>query len=202
VGVKHAHALEVLKQTPPLVKLTVARTKERDDLDVDELSMRRRLGNGKPAFSSAVESSTIPKAVDDVAVSPSSDGATRPHSVALSSFGSPLSDEQPYSILLSDSSDDHQDYEPSSPATLNLCQNDVPVTIIDGIPDEANVKLDEWEKTRPNKNISWAISDQACDVITAELLKDGKGNIGVTTSSGLDTSSDDIMVSLPARSRV
>lgn len=193
VGVTHAHALEVLKQTPPLVKLTVARTKEREELDVDELGRRRQLGEQKPAFSSAVESSTIPKTVDDVAVSFGSDGViSRPHSVALSSFGSPLSDDQPYSFL-SDSSDDYQDYEPSSP-TLNLCQNDVPVTIIDGIPEEA--RLEEVEKTRPNKSVSWAISDEDCDIITVELWKNNKNSIGLTMNRGLDASSPDIIVSV------
>lgn len=191
VGVTHAHALEVLKETPPLVKLTVARTKEREDLDVDELGRRRQLGQQKPAFTSAVESSTIPKVVDDVAVS--SDGVpSRPHSVALSSFGSPLSDDQGYSFL-SDSTDDHQDYEPSSP-TLNLCQNDVPVTIIDGIPGEEE-RLQEMEKTKPNKSVSWAISDEDCDIITVELMKNNKNSIGLTMSRGLDASSPDITVS-------
>jgi len=109
----------------------------------------------------------------------------RPHSVALSSFGSPIANEQPFSLnLSSDSSEDVLDYEEGSP-TLNLCQNDIPVTVIDGIPEADN--------GRANKSVSWAMDNPNTELITVELIKDGKTQVGITTSEG-GANNEDIMV--------
>lgn len=186
VGVTHAYALDVLKQTPPLVKLTVARTKEREDLQIDT-GTRRRSNIQRPTFSAAVESSTVPKSSADVTLSPVMEATPRqrPHSVALSSFGSPIANEQPFSLALSsDSSDDLLDYEEGSP-TINLCQNDIPVTVIDGVPDADN--------SRNNKSVSWAMDNPNTELLTVELIKDGKTQVGLTTSED-GSNNEDIVV--------
>lgn len=177
VGVTHAYALDVLKQTPPLVKLTIARTKERDDFEIESLEPRGRVDNQRPTFSSAVESSTVPTSSNDVTLSPilETSPRQRPHSVALSSFGSPINNEQPVSLVFSSDSDDCLDYEDESP-TLNLCKSDVPVTIIDGVPDADN--------GRSSKTVSWAMDHRNTELITVELVKDGTLHVGITTCEG------------------
>ena len=209
VGVSHSEALAVLKQTPPLVKLTVARKKDRglNNLEQNELPPRRsRESRDEPVFSSAVDASTLTKASSELTLNTKCDVELkpRPHSISFSSFGTPLSDEDLFASLCSNGSFDDPDYiptyseEPDSP-TLNLCLNDVPVTIIDGIPDEDGIngdaeQLQSEAKVVANKNVRWAVSNEECEIITVELYKDGRQGLGLGVTGG-DNMSEDIVVS-------
>ena len=198
VGVTHGEALNVLKNTPPLVKLTVARKKNSDSDGTELVAEGRRVTDlEEPIVSSARESSTISKTSSELSLSP----PARPKScVSLSSFGTPFhSDHSPGSPC--GSFDEPDEYvpaylEPESP-TLNLRQDDVPVTIIDGIPGEDDESTEqEEEDIRPvNKSVSWAVSSDECKVFTVELLKNGRAGLGMSVSGGVDTPYDDIMVS-------
>ncbi|XP_048583633.1 uncharacterized protein LOC5517610 isoform X2 [Nematostella vectensis] len=189
VGVTHAYALEVLKNTPPLVKLTVARKKDREELEVDNLGRRRVVDDSKPLFQTAVESSTVPKTATDVTLSPRSARDMRPR--PLSSFGTPKTDDPRYSTMSSFDTDDLENDPDRDSSTLNLCQNDVPVTVIDGIPGEAS---SSEEDVRPSKSVRWALADRDSDVFTVELKKDSKGSLGIHVSGGVGTNCIDVTV--------
>lgn len=200
VGVTHGEALNILKNTPPLVKLTVARKKNSESDGTELVAEGRRVTDlEEPIVSSARESSTISKTSSELSLSPPTDRGQRPKScVSLSSFGAPY-DHSPGSP--SGSFDDPDEYvpaylQPESP-TLNLRQDDVPVTIIDGIPGEDDESTEqEEEDIRPvNKSVSWAVSSDECKVFTVELLKNGRAGLGMSVSGGVDTPCDDIMVS-------
>lgn len=202
VGVTHGEALNILKNTPPLVKLTVARKKNSESDGTELVAEGRRVTDlEEPLVSSARESSTISKTSSELSLSPPADRGQRPKScVSLSSFGTPFhSDHSPGSPC--GSFDEPDEYvpaylEPESP-TLNLRQDDVPVTIIDGIPGEDDESTEqEEEDIRPvNKSVSWAVSSDECKVFTVELLKNGRAGLGMSVSGGVDTPYDDIMVS-------
>ena len=207
VGVTHGEALNILKNTPPLVKLTVARKKNTESDGTELVAEGRRVTDlEEPIVSSARESSTISKTSSQLSLSPPADRVQRPKScVSLSSFGTPYqSDHSPGSPC--GSFDEPDEYvpaylEPESP-TLNLRQDDVPVTIIDGIPGEDDESTEqEDEDVRPvNKSVSWAVSSDDCKVFTVELLKNGRAGLGMSISGGVDTPYDDIMVSQHAPS--
>lgn len=204
VGVTHGEALNILKNTPPLVKLTVARKKNSESDGTELVAEGRRVTDvEEPIVYSARESSTISKTSSELSLSPPTDRGQRPKScVSLSSFGTPFhGDHSPGSP--SGSLDEPDEYvpaylQPDSP-TLNLRQDDVPVTIIDGIPgeDDDSTDQEEEEDVRPvNKSVSWAVSSDECEVFTVELLKNGRAGLGMSVSGGVDTPYDDIMVSL------
>ena len=202
VGVTHGEALNILKNTPPLVKLTVARKKNSESDGIELVAEGRRVTDlEEPIVSTARESSTISKTSSELSLSPPPDRVQRPKScVSLSSFGTPFqsghSPTSPYGSF-----DEPDDYvpaylEPESP-TLNLRQDDVPVTIIDGIPGEDDDSTEqEEEELRPvNKSDSWAVSNEDCKVFTVELLKTARAGLGMSVSGGVDTPRDDIVVS-------
>ena len=200
VGVTHGEALNILKNTPPLVKLTVARKKNSESDGTELVAEGRRVTDlEEPIVSSARESSTISKTSSELSLSPPTDRGQRPKSRAsLSSFGTPYDHS---SGSPSGSFDEPDEYvpaylQPDSP-TLNLRQDDVPVTIIDGIPGEDDESTEqEEEDIRPvNKSVSWAVSSDECKVFTVELLKTGRAGLGMSVSGGVDTPYDDIMVS-------
>ena len=203
VGVTHGEALNILKNTPPLVKLTVARKKNSESDGTELVAEGRRVTDvDEPIVYSARESSTISKTSSELSLSPPTDRGQRPQSrVSLSSFGTPYhGDHSPGSP--SGSIDEPDEYVPAyllpeSP-TLNLRQDDVPVTIIDGIPGEDDDSTEqEEEDIRPvNKSVSWAVSSDECEVFTVELLKNGRAGLGMSVSGGVDTPYDNIMVSL------
>ena len=202
VGVTHGEALNILKNTPPLVKLTVARKKNSESNGTELVAEARRVTDlEEPIVSSARESSTISKTSSELSLSPPTDRGQRPKSlVSLSSFGTPYhsGDHSPGSP--SGSFQEPDEYlpaylQPDSP-TLNLRQDDVPVTIIDGIPGEDDESTEQEEDERPvNKSVSWAVSSDECKVFTVELLKNGRAGLGMSVSGGVDTPYDDIMVS-------
>lgn len=202
VGVTHGEALNILKNTPPLVKLTVARKKNDDPDGVELVAEGRRVADAEePIVSTARESSTISKTSSELPLSPPPDRGQRPKSsLSLSSFGASFqNDHSPTSPY--GSFDEPDDYvpaylEPESP-TLNLRQDDVPVTIIDGIPGEDDESTEqEDEDTRPvNKSVTWAVSSDECKIFTVELVKSGRAGLGMSISGGVDTPCDDIMVS-------
>lgn len=203
VGVTHGEALNILKNTPPLVKLTVARKKNSKSDGAELVAEGRRVTDlEEPIVSSARESSTISKTSSELSLSPPTDRGQRPKScVSLSSFGTPYhsGDHSPGSPC--GSFDEPDEYlpaylQPESP-TLNLRQDDVPVTIIDGIPGEDDESTEqEEEDVRPvNKSVSWAVSSDDCKVFTVELLKNGRAGLGMSVSGGVDTPYDDIIVS-------
>lgn len=202
LGVTHGEALNILKHTPPLVKLTVARKKDSESDGIELVAEGRRVTDvEEPIVSTARESSTISKTSSELSLSPPTDRGQRPRSVvSLSSFGTPFNgDHSPTSPYGSfDEPDDYVPayFEPESP-TLNLRQDDVPVTIIDGIPGEDDESTEqEEEEVRPvNKSVSWAVSNEDCKVFTVELVKSGRAGLGMSVSGGVDTPYDDIMVS-------
>ena len=198
VGVTHADALEVLKNTPPLVKLTIARKKDYrpDSLELDEPGQAAGERND-PTSPSVREPSGAPGSTSDLTLSP---GTERAHTgrpqVLLSSFGTPLTED-----LAALSLEEHECVpvleDPDSP-TINLRQNDVPVTIIDGIPgsDEEEGSGFECEEPRSaNKSVSWAVSDGDSEVFTVELTKEGAKGLGISITGGVDTGHEDITVS-------
>ena len=205
VGVTHGEALNILKNTPPLVKLAVARKKNSESDGTELVAEGRRVTDvEEPIVYSARESSTISKTSSELSLSPPTDRGQRPKScVSLSSFGTPFhGDHSPGSP--SGSLDEPDEYvpaylQPESP-TLNLRQDDVPVTIIDGIPgedDDSTEQEEEEEDVRPvNKSVSWAVSSDECEVFTVELLKNGRPGLGMSVSGGVDTPYDDIIVSV------
>ena len=203
VGVTHGEALNILKNTPPLVKLTVARKKNSESDGTELVAEGRRIADlEEPIVSSARESSTISKTSSELSLSPPTDRGQRPKSlVSLSSFGTPYhsGDHSPGSP--NGSFHEPDEYIPAyfqqdSP-TLNLRQDDVPVTIIDGIPGEDDESTEQEEDdVRPvNKSVSWAVSSDECKVFTVELLKNGRAGLGMSVSGGVDTPYDDVMVS-------
>lgn len=202
VGVTHGEALNILKNTPPLVKLTVARKKNSESDGTELVAEGRRVTDlEEPIVSSARESSTISKTSSELSLSPPTERGQRPKlCVSLSSFGTSYhSHHSPGSPC--GSVDEPDEYvpaylQPESP-TLNLRQDDVPVTIIDGIPGEDDESTEqEEEDVRPvNKSVSWAVSSDECKVFTVEILKNGRAGLGMSVSGGVDTPYDDIMVS-------
>ena len=203
VGVTHGEALNILKNTPPLVKLTVARKKDGESDGLELVAEGRRVTDAEePIVSAARESSTISKTASELPVSPPPDRGQRPKSlVSLSSFGTSFNnDTSPVSPCGSfDESDDYVPayLEPESP-TLTLGQDDVPVTIIDGIPGENDsTTTEEEEEMKPfSKSVSWAVSSDDTKVFTVELFKNGRAGLGLSVSGGVDTAYDDIMVSM------
>lgn len=203
VGVTHSEALNILKNTPPLVKLTVARKKDNGSDNIELVAEGRRVPDAEePIVSSARESSTISKTASDLPLSPPLDRGQRPKSlISLSSFGASFNnDSSPASPC--GSFDDSDDYipaylEPESP-TLTLRQDDVPVTIIDGIPGEydSTTTEDEEEVKPVTKSVTWAVSSDDAKVFTVELLKNGRAGLGLSVTGGVDTPHDDIMVSI------
>ena len=202
VGVTHNEALNILKNTPPLVKLTVARKKNNESDSIELVAEGRRVPDAEePIVSSARESSTISKTASDLPVSPLPDRGQRPKSlISLSSFGTSFSNDPPASPC--GSLDDSDDYipaylEPESP-TLTLRQDDVPVTIIDGIPGgyDSTTTEDEEEVKPVSKSVSWAVSSDDAKVFTVELLKNSRAGLGLSVTGGVDTSREDIMVSI------
>ena len=202
VEVTHSEALNILKNTPPLVKLTVARKKDGADNGSLELEARSRRTSeyDGPIVSTARESSTVSKTSSELTLSPPSERAPRPKScVSMSSFGTPASDERLHASLFS-SFDESDDYipaylEPESP-TLNLRQNDVPVTIIDGIPGEEGESEEKQEMRPSSKSVSWAVTDDESKVFTVELLKSEHSGLGLSISGGVDTPYHNITVSV------
>ena len=188
VGMTHSEALTVLKQAPPLVKLTVARKKGRvlNSLEHSDLPPRllQRELRGEPVFSSSSELTL--STMDDVELKP------RPHSVCLSSFGTPLSDQDQISYL--NGSFEDPDFIPSyytepDSRTLNLCLNDIPVTIIDGIPDESDADAEKEQhesesKVVASKNVHWAVSDDELEIVTVKLQRNGRQGLGLNVSGG------------------
>ena len=202
VGVNHGEALNILKNTPPLVKLTVARKQERVESPSLELAAegRRMSELDGPIVSTAHESSTISKTSSELTLSPPRERAPCSKSaVMLSSFGTLVNDQQQHVPIYS-SLDDPDEYipaflQPESP-TLILRQDDVPVTVIDGIPDEQGDAEEEEETRKLNKSVSWAITnDGGGNVFTVELRKGDHAGLGVSVSGGVDTACDNIMVS-------
>lgn len=202
VGVTHGEALNILKNTPPLVKLTLAR-KQNGDSNVLELEAeRRRISDfEEPIVNQARQSSTVSKTSQELSFSPPPERGQRPKSViSMSSFGSPLSDDLSPTASLYGSFDEPEEYVPAylereSP-TLNLRQDDVPVTVIDGIPGEESDATEEEEPKPVSKSVSWAVSDAQSEVFTVEILKNGRVGLGMSVSGGVDTPYDDIMVSI------
>lgn len=201
VGVTHNEALNILKNTPPLVKLTVARKKNNGSDSIELVAEGRRAPDTEePIVSSARESSTISKTASDLPVSPLPDRGQRPKSlISLSSFGTSFSND-PSPASPCGSLDDSDDYipaylEPESP-TLTLRQDDVPVTIIDGIPGgyDSTTTEDEEEVKPVSKSVSWAVSSDDAKVFTVELLKNSRAGLGLSVTGGVDTSHEDIMV--------
>lgn len=195
VGVTHTDALDILKNTPPLVKLTIARKKDRkpDSLELLESDQRRSAEKSEPIFSSARESSTVPKSSSELTLSPGSERAHMARPPVLSSFGTPLTEDLVMSL-------EEPDYvpafeEPDSP-TLTLRQSDVPVTVIDGIPGEEEESSSSEDSKSANKSVSWAVSDDDSEVFTVELVKEGQGGLGISISGGADTVQEDIVVSI------
>ncbi|XP_068740445.1 uncharacterized protein [Montipora capricornis] len=201
VGVTHGEALDILKNTPPLVKLTVARKKDdmANDLDVDSDGSL----NGQfeePIINRARESSTISRTSEELSFSPPTERPPRPKScINLSSFRTPVNEElpSPMTSFLGSSEEGDECFpaylQPESP-TLNLQPDDVPVTIIDGIPGEESDVTEEDEPRPRRKSVSWAVSDQTSKVFTVELLKNGRAGLGLSVSGGVDTPSDEIVV--------
>lgn len=204
VGVTHGEALNILKNTPPLVKLTVARKKDdkANDLDVDgEQTPSGELE--EPILCRARESSTISKTAEELCLSPQTERQPRPKScIILSSFGTVAEDDPSSQFTSLHSSFDKGNLcvpaylQPDSP-TLNLQPDDVPVTIIDGIPEDDSDVTEEEEPRPRSKSVSWAVSDDTSRVFTVELLKNGRIGLGLSVTGGVDTSCDDIMVSTP-----
>lgn len=206
VGVTHSEALTVLKQTPPLVRLTVARKKDRSlsNPEFNKLQPRRSKElRDEPVFSSAVDTSTLTKATSELTLSSKNDIELkpRPHSICFSSFGTPHSDEDLFASLNGSLDDSNfvSTYceEPDSP-TLNLCLSDVPVTIIDGIPDDNEVTVEQEQleseaKVVASKNVRWAISDDESEIVTVDLQRDGRQGLGLSVVGGEDMG-DDIKV--------
>ncbi|XP_022803374.1 uncharacterized protein LOC111340749 [Stylophora pistillata] len=201
VGVTHNEALNIKKNTPPLVKLTVARKKNNERKKIELVAEGRRAPDTEePIVSSARESSTISKTASDLPVSPLPDRGQRPKSlISLSSFGTSFSND-PSPASPCGSLDDSDDYipaylEPESP-TLTLRQDDVPVTIIDGIPGgyDSTTTEDEEEVKPVSKSVSWAVSSDDAKVFTVELLKNSRAGLGLSVTGGVDTSHEDIMV--------
>ena len=198
----HGEALNILKNTPPLVKLTLAR-KQNSDSNVLELEAeRRRISDfEEPIVNQARQSSTVSKTSQELSFSPPPERGQRPKSViSMSSFGSPLSDDLSPTTSLYGSFDEPEVYVPAyleceSP-TLNLRQDDVPVTVIDGIPGEDSDATEEEEPKPVSKSVSWAVSDAQSEVFTVEILKNGRVGLGMSVSGGVDTPYDDIMVSI------
>ena len=195
VGVTHSEALNILKNTPPLVKLTVARKKDSESSDLDLEAERRRVPDfEEPIVNKARESSTISKTSEELSFSPPTERSHRPKScISLSSFGTPV-------VMNGSFEEPDEEYvpaylEPESP-TLNLRQDDVPVTIIDGIPGEDSDFTEEDEPRSRSKSVSWAVSNDTSKVITVELLKNGRAGLGLSVSGGVDTSHSDITVSI------
>ena len=204
VGVTHGEALNILKKTPPLVKLTVARKQNNESNGLELEAQRRRIADfEEPTVNQARESSTISKASHELSFSPPPERGQRPKScISLSSFGTPLQKDLSPTTSMYGSFEEPDEYvpayrQPESP-TLNLRQDDVPVTIIDGIPDEDSDITEEEEPRPVSKSVSWAVSDEDSQVITVELLKNGRAGLGLSVSGGVDTPYDDIMVSIAA----
>lgn len=202
VGVTHGDALNILKNTPPLVKLTVARKKDSESNGLELEAEGRHIAEfEKPIVNQARESSTISKTSQELSFSPPTERGQRPKScVSLSSFGAPLNNDLSPTTSFYGSFDDPDEYvpaylQPESP-TLNLRQSDVPVTIIDGIPSEDSDLTEEDEPRPRSKSVSWAVSDENSEVFTVELLKNGRAGLGMSVSGGVDTPYDDIMVSM------
>ena len=202
VGVTHGEALNILKNTPPLVKLTVARKKDNANNGLELEAERRRVNDfEEPIVNQARESSTISKSSHELSFSPPTERGQRPKSfVSLSSFGTPVHNDLSPQTSLYGSFEELDEYvpaylEPESP-TLNLRQDDVPITIIDGIPgDDSDVTVEEEPRPR-SKSVSWAVSDETSQVFTVELLKNGRAGLGLSVSGGVDTPYDDITVSI------
>ena len=204
VGVTHGEALNILKNTPPLVKLTVARKQNSESSALELEAERRQISDDleEPIVNQARQSSTIPKTSQELSFSPPPERGQRPKStISMSSFGTPVSNElSPTTSLYGSFDEPDEEYVPAylerdSP-TLNLRQDDVPVTIIDGIPSEDSDSTEEEEPKPVNKSVSWAVSDADSEVFTVELIKNGRAGLGLSVSGGVDTTYDDIMVSI------
>lgn len=199
IGVTHGEALNILKHTPPLVKLTVARKKDKETSDLDLKAERSHVSDfEEPIVNKARESSTVSKTSEELSFSPPTERSHRPKScISLSSFGTSVVTDLSTSINGSFEEPDEEYVpaylEPESP-TLNLRQDDVPVTIIDGIPGEDSDFTEEDEPRSRSKSVSWAVSDDTSKVFTVELLKNGRAGLGLSVSGGVDTSHGDITV--------
>ena len=202
VGVTHGEALNILKNTPPLVKLTVARKKDDKANDLDVGVEQRPTGElEEHIVRRARESSSISKTAEEVSVTPQSERQPRPKScINLASFGAVAEDDSSSQVTSVHSSFEEEKpfvpayLQPDSP-TLNLQPDDVPVTIIDGIPEDDSDVTEEEEPRPRSKSVSWAVSDDTSRVFTVELLKNGRIGLGLSVTGGVDTSCDDITVS-------